>query len=378
MFQLKNLSHLFSLQMLSIALLGFASNTFAAIQQVSAGGLYTCAIKADQALSCFGSNENGNVLPPAGTFISVASGHGLGSPSCAIRTDKTLACWGHPINEPPPVSPEGNFRQVFPGVHFACAIRLGGELLCWPLQNFPSVDYPKESFKDVGVGMNFACGIKSNGTIICWGPDNTYGQKTPPLGKFNSISTFASHSCAIRDDRKIVCWGRNLSGETSPPNGDFAFVAIGFQHACALKANGTPICWGNNADGQSSPPTTLNSYRSLTTGAFHTCGIQADGYVLCWGSNSDGQLGLPPVLTAKNAMGKVGQLFFYKVFAKAYPDITHYQVSQGELPPGLIFDEQTGVLSGTPVKAGIYETGIIASNDVHTPDGKMVQIEIVE
>jgi uncharacterized protein YbbK (DUF523 family) len=58
---------------------------------VSAGWLFTCAIRTDGTLACWGDNEYGEASPPAGTFTSVSAG---AHHACAIRTDGTPACWG--------------------------------------------------------------------------------------------------------------------------------------------------------------------------------------------------------------------------------------------------------------------------------------------
>jgi alpha-tubulin suppressor-like RCC1 family protein len=42
-------------------------------------------------LSCWRENTVGEITPPSGSFVAVAAAMGF---SCAIRTDGTLACWG--------------------------------------------------------------------------------------------------------------------------------------------------------------------------------------------------------------------------------------------------------------------------------------------
>ena len=48
--------------------------------------------------ACWGSNNVGQSMPPAGTFTQVSAGQGQ---SCGVRTDgTTVACWG--TGFPPP------------------------------------------------------------------------------------------------------------------------------------------------------------------------------------------------------------------------------------------------------------------------------------
>lgn len=64
---------------------------------VSAGALYTCGVKEDGSVSCWGSNEDleGNVIgqatPPIGEFTSISAG---ALHTCGVKRDGTIACWG--------------------------------------------------------------------------------------------------------------------------------------------------------------------------------------------------------------------------------------------------------------------------------------------
>src|SRR5207253_1704847 len=60
-------------------------------RSVSAGASYTCAVKVDDTLACWGRNIYGQATPPAGNFKSVSAGP---ERACAVRANDTLACWG--------------------------------------------------------------------------------------------------------------------------------------------------------------------------------------------------------------------------------------------------------------------------------------------
>jgi alpha-tubulin suppressor-like RCC1 family protein len=374
---LKQSLRLFKLKILIFACLMSSISSVLAkpeVIQVAAGDFHACALKGDQTLVCWGADGgHGNLLPPSDTFTAVTSSILL---SCGIRTDKTLACWGeNPWKSPfiPPLT--GTFNRVSLGYLFACGIRTNGEIACWPADP-GKVRPPRGTFSEVSVGWNFACAIKTNdGAIICWGPSNDQHQLSAPNGSFKSISTVGGDfkSCAVEKSGRIRCWGDDTNSVTSPPEGIFTSVSVYGDHACALKIDGSPVCWGSKA---TSPTKEKVGYYSITTGAGYACGIRANGYVTCWGDSSLNKLGSPPELTAKDSIGKVGQYFSQKFTATAIPEITHYTLSKGELPPGLNLDEKTGILSGTPTIPGMYQAGIIATNDVHTPDGRMVNIEI--
>ena len=53
---------------------------------------HTCAIRADDTITCWGFDFFGETDAPAGTYKAVAAG---AFHTCAIRTDGTIACWGN-------------------------------------------------------------------------------------------------------------------------------------------------------------------------------------------------------------------------------------------------------------------------------------------
>ena len=57
---------------------------------VATGNHYSCALRTDAALECWGNDffVNGKT-PPAGTFTAVDAADGL---ACAVRTDGAIAC----------------------------------------------------------------------------------------------------------------------------------------------------------------------------------------------------------------------------------------------------------------------------------------------
>ena len=70
-----------------------ASVSFAS---VSAGWNYTCGVRDDGSVECWGNDYyvwvNGRATPPAGEFASVSAG---GSHTCGVRRNGSVACWGY-------------------------------------------------------------------------------------------------------------------------------------------------------------------------------------------------------------------------------------------------------------------------------------------
>ncbi len=217
---------------------------------LSAGKEYTCGIRSDGTLACWGE-EGASPLDdiPPGTFTQVSAGQ---EHACALREDGSLACWGYDYDGQA-TPPDGAFLQVSAGDYHTCAIQADGGVACWGDDSGGQLDgIPSGAFVEISAGGGHTCGIRDTGELACWG-DDTDGQiSNVPTGGFSRLSAGAYHTCAIHTDGALACWSADwiapLIGE--PPGGSFTQVASGFDHSCGLRADGTLACWGSNADGQ--------------------------------------------------------------------------------------------------------------------------------
>ncbi len=94
---------------------------------LSAGGLHTCGLKSDGTVACWGNNDYGQAIPPAGTFTQVSAGS---DQTCGLKSDGTVACWGYNVfgqATPPP----GTFTQLSAGFHHTCGVKGDGTVACW-------------------------------------------------------------------------------------------------------------------------------------------------------------------------------------------------------------------------------------------------------
>src|SRR6266566_2174709 len=57
------------------------------VAQVSAGHSHTCALRTDNTVVCWGSDNFGQATPPAGAFTQVSAG---GRHTCGVKTDGTV------------------------------------------------------------------------------------------------------------------------------------------------------------------------------------------------------------------------------------------------------------------------------------------------
>ena len=221
-------------------------------KQVSAGGIYTVAIKTDGTLWIlnsipaifFAGNDWKQVISV--DFLNVA----------AVKTDGTLWTWG-----------------------------LGSD---GQLGNNDTTDVPETpittfaggtNWKQVSGGFGNTAAIKTDGTLWTWG-NGSYGRlgNASTTNVLTPVTTFAG--------------GTNWKQ-----------VSCGFYQVAATKTDGTLWTWGNNSQGQlgnnaatdvSTPVTTFaggTNWKQVSTGGFHIAAIKTDGTLWSWGAVTSGQLG---------------------------------------------------------------------------------------
>jgi alpha-tubulin suppressor-like RCC1 family protein len=323
------------------------------VTDVALGGEHSCYLKYDGTVWCSGENEdgelgNGTVVDqtfsmvsqvrdaagPITNVIAVSSGNNY---TCAIRSDNTLWCWGANDNCADESSGlgGGQLGNNSNAVNSPVAVqvqRADGQ----PFNNVVEVvaDYCR------------ACARDSTGGVWCWG-QNAYGglgegntapffkravpvrssMGGPPVTGVAELSSNGHHACYRTTSNQVYCWGANYSGQLG--NDDFGRnersipehvfdgngVAAGRAHTCGTKADGTAWCWGSNRHGrlgngagdrdageetdELEPEPVLAAANSIVplTGvasmhaAAVSCALMRNKDLLCWGVNLYGQVG---------------------------------------------------------------------------------------
>ena len=263
--------------------------TAPAFVAVSAGGTYTCALRNDQTIACWGDNSRGQTDAPSGTFTSVAAG---AFHACAVRTDKTVTCWGRNV-EGQLNAPSGTFSAVSAGWVHTCGLRTDGTATCWGSSELGQLAAPSGTFTALFAANRFACGLRSDGSVKCWGRNNVE-QLDVPSEKFSEIAATADVPCGLRADGKVICWGQSTLAVVAavPPSEPLTTITVGLNHACGLARDGWVHCWGSGDSPQQVTP--LSPFASLgSTGFYHICGVRPDGTITCWGQNDHGQTDAP-------------------------------------------------------------------------------------
>ncbi len=311
------------------------------VSQISTGNAHACAIKTNGTAYCWGLNSSGQLGDNTTTQTLVpvqvvgVGGSGFlegilqisagGSYTCSLKTDGIVYCWGSNFNgkigdntitqRNTPVQVLGvggvgflqNVLQISAGNQHTCVVKGTGETLCWgnnssgqlgadtgdtrtPVEVFtylPSVGF-LENISHISAGSVSACAIKTDGTAYCWG-FNDRGH----IGDNTRIQRFAP----------VQVLGVGGIGYLE----GVLQISLGDYNTCATKIDGTAYCWGWNDSGGLGDNTTttrltpiqvlgiggvgfLESVSQISVGDFYTCSLKTDGTTYCWGSNSNGQL----------------------------------------------------------------------------------------
>ncbi|MFN2432478.1 MAG: IPT/TIG domain-containing protein [Gemmatimonadota bacterium] len=300
------------------------------------------------------------VVLPSGAFTSVSAGGGF---TCGIRAAAGAYCWGSgargalgdegadtatPV--PVPVSGGTDFVSVSAGSAHACALDTAGSAFCWGSNDFGQLgvgaggDAARPvpvggglAFATISAGFAHTCAVTPGGSAYCWGAnesgqlgDGSRESRGSPAAvsgdvRFASVSAGGVHTCGRAADGRAYCWGDNGQGElgtgsrtdsTIPVEvaGGLAFdvvvagnsPAAGLEsvgeHSCGVARDGRAYCWGYNGKGQlgngslssSELPVPVSSeipFREISAGAFYTCAITSASEGRCWGQNDSIQLG---------------------------------------------------------------------------------------
>jgi alpha-tubulin suppressor-like RCC1 family protein len=254
----------------------------AAVQQLAAGLVHTCALLVSGEVHCWGGNFAGQLgdgslddraaPAPALTDATIVEVSTLGNHVCGRADDGALYCWGNDM--------DGQLGTGSPVA--ACR---------WDDLRFFCAERPERvragSWKAVAAGGSHTCAVRDDGLVWCWG-SNRHGQLGAP-----SVRSCAGPGGEQPCSRAPVHVRLGVAAEQ---------VVAGATHACALDRSGQAFCWGSNHYGQTGTRASDDvasaaavqgdlRFRSLAAGGYHTCGVTLAGELYCWGRNQYGELG---------------------------------------------------------------------------------------
>ena len=303
------------------------------VVKLALGHQHTCVVLDDGTARCWGDNFYGQLgngedgvadrvpqtpqgFGSTGSVTDIACGEEF---TCAIRTDGTVECWGRGgsgqighgafsgITTPYPTSPTISAIDIALGGMAACALLQDGSVKCWG-----NNDYGQLGIGSYGGGSYFSPQTQSSGALggkatiifMSWYPGTNY-----------------DHVCATMENGDVMCWGWNSNDILGLGNGDNPAaissptispsmssvtqdVTMGGEHTCIVYNNGGGVgCFGDNYYGQFAGTSPYawspigSSAANISAGYRHTCAVMDDDSVYCWGANGNGQLGTGNSLT---------------------------------------------------------------------------------
>ena len=216
-------------------------------RQISAGRDFTCALRQDQTIACWGNNARGRSTPPQGSFSEIAAG---ASHTCALPLPQpsppALLCWGGAFpNGAEPLPLDAPISDIQSGAGFTCGLTPQADMACLSI-NTRLTEITPGPFTQLEAGVGHICALRQDGSAFCQG-DNYRFQATPPTTKFAQIAAGWHHSCGITRARRIECWGIGRAGSPgerlAAPDGEFAAITIGYRNSCAIRSNRRAVCW---------------------------------------------------------------------------------------------------------------------------------------
>ena len=199
--------------------------------QIVIGYQHGCALNTDHGVTCWGQPGTMNA-PPAG--LKARSLHAAAYFTCAVKMDDTVACWG--VNPPAPpadlraklvsaIVHTGGHLDEAPGLtRHACAIQLDDTLRCWGDNVDGTTDVPANlgPVRDVGVNSYSTCALKPAGQMVCWGTRKLFPERyqAPPAGlELKAIKGQFGAYCGLRLDDTLACWGEEKTTHLTVPPG---------------------------------------------------------------------------------------------------------------------------------------------------------------
>ncbi|HWH52700.1 MAG TPA: hypothetical protein VN651_14215 [Gemmatimonadaceae bacterium] len=323
----------------SIASLTVLANAFT---KISAAANYTCGLRYNGALSCWGENSPNQLLGASDAELEAS---GVGVPCTG---DSNQICVTSPLH----IAVGKFFTDLSTSATHACAIEKGTAITyCWGNNSGgllgvsssaalvpPTSLASSIQFQQISAGATHTCGI-SNGNGYCWGDNNegelgngfmTWmtnggGSSTPlqlPGSGWTQISAANEFTCGIISS-VAKCWGNDkyLLGagwqatHQSPDTVDRTYapaipsqlgIASSASRMCAIMPAGGPNpgawCWGYDVSdpnssslGRSYFPIQLagaSVFTQMANGTNQSCGLDGSGNALCWGSNVYGATGV--------------------------------------------------------------------------------------
>ncbi len=181
--------------------------------------------------------------PPPGPFKAVSAGRGF---TCGLRLDGEVDCWGYVADEEPRI-PLAVYAEVVGGrveeLYAAARAEVDGdEAAAAPSPTRAGVEQGDDETAGGGPDAEVVAAAARAAGVDSYSFEFMLAYvdlMSPPPGPFVAIDTGSWQACGIRLDGEVSCWGRDFDERAvSPPAGPLATEALAL-HIAAGPAGGT-------------------------------------------------------------------------------------------------------------------------------------------
>lgn len=290
------------------------------VVQLVVGEMHACVLLASNAVRCWGLNQYGqlglgnvdsigdNELPSSASPVSVNKDPNVhierleAGPlnTCALLSNQAMTCWG-----------KSDFGELGDGLPQHV---VGDDELPSSVATIPLTDGGR-TVKQLVIGYHHMCMLLSDASVHCWGRSDILGygkaapqspekasnsaavSVAPPGERVTALSAGWFHTCALISDGSVRCWGNNLAGQ----------LGLGNTESVGDDELPSEVPAIQLTDNPSVRAVALSSGQGD-----HTCALLSDGSAICWGQNQSGQLGYgnTTIIGDDEAPASVGPIVF--------------------------------------------------------------------
>lgn len=296
------------------------------VVSLSAGNQHTCALTSEQKVVCWGANDWGQLgIGTAGIPAPIdpddagsgddaaADGDPNDGGDAAVDADPNRSSV-----QTGPMATLSNVVSISAGAFHTCALRDGGDVLCWGRDDHDELGGPPPATGAMGcpgLCSAFAAAVPDLPKTID-APEDAGADASSDASTDDATVEETSADDASTDETAVdsAIVDTSVATDSGPPQGVYGRVlSSGDSYSCLRIGDGTVRCWGADTVGQLGDGRTTNDPRPVTlviaapgaasnnplqgatrvrAGSSSACAIMSDDSLRCWGTNQNGALGV--------------------------------------------------------------------------------------